>query len=129
MIGLDTNVVVRYLTKDDETQWQKAVDVINHSASCFICNVVLCEMVWVLQGKPYRYSQTEIMDTLELMLQSSKFEFENRSIIYQALSATKQGKADFADYLIGAVSHHHGAIHTVTFDRKLKTIKRFKVLD
>ena len=129
MIGLDTNVMVRYLTKDDETQWRKAVNVINQSESCFICNVVLCEMVWVLQGKPYRYSQAEIMKTLELMLQSPKFDFENRSIIYQALSATKQGKADFADYLIGAVNHHQGAIHTVTFDRKLKTIKRFQVLD
>ena len=129
MIGLDTNVVVRYLTRDDETQWRKAADLINQSESCFICNVVLCEMVWVLRGKPYRYSPAEIMETLELMLQSPKFEFENRSIIYQAISATKQGKADFADYLIGAVNHHHGAIHTVTFDRKLKTVKRFKVLD
>lgn len=61
-------------------------------------------------------------------------ELENRSIIYQAIiyqaiAAAKQGKADFADYLIGALNHHHGVIHTVTFDRKLKTVKRFKVLD
>ncbi|ELS05202.1 putative nucleic-acid-binding protein [Xenococcus sp. PCC 7305] len=129
MIGLDTNVVVRYLTRDDETQWQKAVDLINQSESCFLCNVVLCEIFWVLKGKPYRYSQTEIMETLELMLQSPKFDFENRSIAYQAIAATKQGKADFADYLIGTVNHHHGATHTVTFDRKLKNVKRFTVLD
>lgn len=44
-IGLDTNVVVRYLTKDDETQWQRAVEVIAQSETCFICNVVLCEIV------------------------------------------------------------------------------------
>ena len=129
MIGLDTNVVVRYLTRDDEAQWQKAVDIINQSESCFICNVVLCEIVWVLKGKPYKYPQAEIMQTLELILQSSKFEFENRSIVYQAINLTKQGKADFADYLIGAVNHDRGCRHTVTFDGKLTAVTRFEVLD
>ena len=63
------------------------------------------------------------------MLQSPKFEFENRSIIYQAIALTKKGTADFADYLIGTVNHENGCVRTVTFDRKLKTARRFKVLD
>ncbi len=129
MIGLDTNVVVRYLTRDDEAQWQKAVEVIDRSESCFICNVVLCEIVWVLRGKPYQYPKAEIMRTLELMLQSPKFEFENRANIYQAIALSKKGTADFADYLIGSANHQHGCINTVTFDRKLKTAKRFEVLE
>ena len=129
MIGLDTNIVVRYLTKDDEAQWQKAVETIERAESCFICNVVLCEIVWVLKGKPYKYSQTEIMQVFELLLQSPKFEFENKSTIYQAIAQTKKGTADFADYLIGTVNYEKGCIHTVTFDRKLKTAKKFKVLD
>lgn len=128
MIGLDTNVVVRYLTRDDEAQWQKAVAIINESESCFICNVVLCEVAWVLRGKPYKYPQAEIMQTLELMLQSSQFEFENRSLIYQAINLTKQGSADFADYFIGTLNHYYGCSNTVTFDRKLTTAKRFEVL-
>ncbi len=129
MIGLDTNVVVRYLTRDDEIQWQKAVEVISQSESCLICNVVLCEIFWVLKSKAYKYSQAEIIRTLELMLQSPKFKFENKSTIYQAIALSKKGTADFADYLIGSVNHHQGCIHTVTFDRKLKTVKRFEVLD
>ena len=129
MIGLDTNVVVRYLTRDDEAQWQKAVEIINQSESCFICNVVLCEIVWVLTGKPYKYSIAEILSTLELMLQSPKFEFENKSIVYQAINFTKQGKADFADYLIATVNHINKCDRTVTFDRKLRLAKRFEVLD
>jgi predicted nucleic-acid-binding protein len=129
VLGLDTNVIVRYLTRDNEEQWQKAVDIIAQSEFCFICNVVLCEMVWVLRGKPYKYSQAEIMKTLELMLQSPKFEFENKSVIYRAISLTKQGKADFADYLIGELNYQRGFLETVTFDRKLKTAKRFKVLE
>ncbi|WP_343217846.1 PIN domain-containing protein [Halotia branconii] len=50
MIGLDTNVLVRYLTKDNEQQWQQAVMVIQKNQPCFITNIVLCEMVWVLRG-------------------------------------------------------------------------------
>lgn len=129
MIGLDTNIVVRYLTKDDEVQWQKAVEEIEQSESCFICNVVLCEIVWVLKSKPYEYSLAEIMQVLELMLQSPKFKFENRSNIYQAIALSKKGSADFADYLIGTVNHENGCMHTVTFDRKLKPATKFKLLE
>lgn len=129
MIGLDTNVLVRYLTRDDEVQWKKAVQLINDSKSCFISNIVLCELVWVLRGKKYKYSQTEILQTLELILQSSKFEFTNRTVIYQAIKLNKLGKADFADYLIGAVNHNRECSKTVTFDRKLTGEKWYLVLE
>ncbi|MGK7951531.1 MAG: hypothetical protein AB4368_22780 [Xenococcaceae cyanobacterium] len=51
--------------------------------------MVLGEIVWVLRGKPYKYPKAEIIQTLELMLQSSKFVFENRTIIYQAIGLSK----------------------------------------
>ena len=129
MIGLDTNVLVRYLTKDDEAQWKQAVEIIDHAKSCFVSNIVLCEMVWVLKGKPYKYSQSEILKVIELLLQSSKLEFANRTVIYQALKLNRAGKADFADYLIGAVNHYQECELTVTFDRKLKGEKWYRVLN
>lgn len=129
VIGLDTNVLVRYLTKDDEVQWKRAVEIINNAESCFISNIVLCEMVWVLRGKPYKYPQSEILKIIELLLQSSKLEFVNRTVIYQALKLNKLGKADFADYLIGAVNHFHECSTTVTFAQKLKGDKWYQLLD
>ena len=129
MIGLDTNVLVRYLTRDDEAQWKQAVEIIGNAESCFISNIVLCELVWVLRGKPYKYSQSEILRIIELLLQSSKLEFANRTVIYQALKLNELGKADFADYLIGAVNHYHECTITVTFDQKLIGEKRFRVLN
>ena len=117
---------MRYLTKDDEVQWKKAVEVIEQSESCFICNVVLCEIVWVLKGKPYKYSQTKIMQVFELMLQSPKFRFENRSTIYQAIASMKKGTAD---YLIGTVNYQDGCMQTITFNCKLKPAKRFEILE
>ena len=95
MIGLDTNILVRYLTRDDEQQWQQAVTVIQHNQLCFISNIVLCELVWVLKSANYSFRKDEISNVLEDMLHSAAFEFENRSTIDQALQRYKQGKAVF----------------------------------
>ncbi|WP_017740666.1 PIN domain-containing protein [Scytonema hofmannii] len=128
MIGLDTNVLVRYLTKDDVNQWEQASQIVQENQPCFISNVVLSEVVWVLRGRPYQFGKDEIIATLEMILQSSGFEFENRSIVYQALQRTKQGRSDFSDYLIGAIAQQVSCTETVTFDRKLRGDKGFRCL-
>ncbi len=120
MVGLDTNVLVRYLTRDNESQWQQASEVIESGQLCFIANIVLCELVWVLRGNPYKFGREEILSALEMMLQSPAFQFENRSAVYQALQRAKQGRADFSDYLIGAIAQQAGCQETVSFDRKLQ---------
>lgn len=129
MIGVDTNLLVRYLTKDDEQQWQSATSILQSGETCFIPNIVLCELVWVLRGKPYQYPKADILSTLEAMLQTPVFEYENRPLVYQALQRTKQGKADFSDYLIGAICQQAGCEQTATFDRKLKTESGFYLID
>lgn len=63
------------------------------------------------------------------MLHSSAFEFESRSIVYQALQRYKQGRADFSDYLIGAIASLAGCTETVSFDGKLKKEKGFRCLE
>jgi len=126
VVGLDTNVLVRYLIRDDESQWQQASEVIESGQLCFVANIVLCELVWVLRGNPYKYGRKEIISALEMMLQSPAFEFENRSAVYQALQRAKQGRADFSDYLIGAIAQQAGCQETVTFDRKLKGDRGFR---
>lgn len=128
MIALDTNILVRYLTRDDELQWQKALEIIRENQPCFVSHIVLCELVWVLKSQAYKFSKAQIINTLEMMLQSSVFELENPSVIYQAIEQTKQGSADFSDYLIGAIAHGAGCIETVTFDRKLRGEAGFNCL-
>lgn len=126
VIGLDTNVLVRYVTGDDLLQWQLAAEVIEAEGQlCFLSNIVLCEFVWVLRGKPYQFTRQQISDTLETMFLSSTFEFEDRSAIYQALQRMKGGKADFSDYLIGTIAHQAGCSTTYSFDRKLIGQKGF----
>ena len=127
MIGIDTNVLVRYLIKDDENQWRAAVAVIESGEKCFLTNIVLCEVVWVLRGKPYKFSKVEILEVLETMLHSPTFEFENRTTVYQAITRAKNGRADFADYLIGAIATNSGCREIVTFDRKLQSVTNCRI--
>ncbi|MFB2835036.1 PIN domain-containing protein [Floridanema evergladense] len=129
MIGLDTNILVRYLTQDDEQQWQQAVTLIQQNQPCFIANIVLCELVWVLRGGNYGFSKDEIIHILEAMLHSAAFEFESRSIVDQALQIYKQVRADFSDYLIGVIARQAGCTETVSFDSKLKEEKGFRCLE
>ena len=106
MIGLDTNLLVRYVTQDDLEQWLLAAALIEAEGQlCFLSNIVLCELVWVLRGKPYQFTRPQISGVLEAMLATPVMEFENRSAVYQALQRMKLGKADFSDYLIGAIAH------------------------
>jgi predicted nucleic-acid-binding protein len=129
VIGLDTNILVRYLTKDDEKQWEQAAEIIEGGEQCFVANIVICELVWVLRSNTYQFSREEISNTIELMLQCSVFELENRSLVYQALQRFKQGSADFSDYLIGAIDQDSGCSSTVTFDRKLRSEKGFDLFE
>ncbi|MGA9377626.1 MAG: type II toxin-antitoxin system VapC family toxin [Phormidium sp.] len=129
MIGLDTNILVRYLTQDDEQQWQEAIALIKQNQPCFITNIVICELVWVLRGGNYGFNKDEIINTIEAMLHSSAFQFESRSTIYQALQRYKEGRADFSDYLIGAIASQAGCTETVSFDGKLKNEKGFRCLE
>ena len=128
MIGLDTNILIRYFTRDDEEQCQQATELIQASEKYFITNIVLCEMVWVLKGEPYKFSKGDILETIEAMLHSPTFEFENTSAVYQALQRTREGRADFSDYLIEAIARQAGCLQTASFDKKLRGEEGFRCL-
>lgn len=89
---------------------------------------MLCELVWVLRGEPYKFSKDEILNTLETMLHSQIFEFENRSAFYQTLQRTRHGSGDFSDYLIGAIARLYSFQKTITFNRKLRGEEGFRLL-
>jgi predicted nucleic-acid-binding protein len=129
VIGIDTNVLVRYFTQDDPKQYQQAAAVIQaNDQVCFLSNIVLCELVWVLK-RAYKSEKAEICKVLGLLMQTPKFELENQSAVYQALQRYQTGKADFSDYLIGVTAHGAGCTKTVTFDKKLLGEKGFQLLN
>lgn len=131
MKGLDTNVLVRFLVRDDEQQWQIADLYINQALQsnepCLINNIVLCEVVWVLRTS-YKLSREKLIDTLEKILRANIFVFENREAVEWAIGQMKSGKADFSDYLITRLNQLAGCQETASFDTKLSQLEGIKLL-
>ncbi len=119
MIGLDTSVVVRYLTHDDADQTTAAVRVMDSLSSDspgFLSLIVIAELVWVLEG-PYRFKKNEIEQVMETLLRSKELVIERAEIVSQALRKFSASRADFADCLIERCGHAAECKHTVTFDQ------------
>jgi predicted nucleic-acid-binding protein len=131
MIGLDTNVLVRYLTHDDPTQTAAAMKVINSlsfDTPGFLSLIVIAELVWVLTIS-YRYRKKEIERVLEGLLRTKELLIERKDIVSQASRAFNAGRADFADYLIERCAHAAECQYTVTFDQKAATVAGMRLLD
>ena len=121
MIGLDTNVLVRYLVGDDAKQSAVAREVmagLSQDNPGYLTSVVLAELSWVL-ARAYKEPRARIADSIEGLLRSNDLTIENRDASFRALALYRAGKSvDFADALIAMVSALAGANETVTFDRK-----------
>lgn len=122
MIALDTNILVRFLVEDDPTQTERArktlQTAVESDVPCYISDVVLCEIVWVLETS-YEFKKAEIVEVLGKLLQATHLAFSARDQLYRALEAYGAGRGDFADYLIREHARGAGCQAVVTFERKL----------
>lgn len=121
MIGLDTNVLLRYIVRDDASQARAASRLIEGRCSKdtpgHVSHVVLAEVAWVL-GRGYGYAKAEVVKVLAAILSSAELKVQDAALAWAALRAFQGGQADFADYLIGAVNASCGCEKTFTFDKR-----------
>lgn len=127
MIGLDSNVLLRYLLRDEPTQAARAARELERDERFLIGSAVLCEVVWVLETG-YGSSRGEIAATLEKILATAQFEIEDKDLARAALDDFRGSSADFSDCLIGRRNRAAGAAETVTFDRSLRGLAGFRLL-
>ena len=129
MIGLDTNVVVRYLAQDDPVQSPKATELIERRLRAenpgFVSIVAMAETAWVLE-RIYGLRGEELAVAIERMLQVDVLVLESEQEVFAAMIAVKQGLGSFADALIGALGAKVGCSHTVTFDQQALRIAAFR---
>lgn len=130
MIGLDTNILVRYLTQDDPIQSPKATEIIERRLTetkpGFVSVVAMVEIVWVLD-RAYGFSAQDIADAIEHMLQVEVLVVEKEQEVFEAMVALKQGRGSFADAMISKLGASSGCVHTVTFDKKAVRLPGFKL--
>ena len=120
MIGLDTNVLVRYIMQDDPGQSSRAtaiVESLQGVGSAYITLVSMVELVWVLTVS-FELTRAQVSQALDGILRTKQFKIENADQVIRALRVFKLGKSDFADCLIERSANSAGCDKTVTFDVK-----------
>jgi len=131
MTGLDTNVLVRYLTQDDPIQSKKAGEIIERrlteSQPGFVSLVTMVETVWVL-SRVYDLSNHEIARAIEAMLQADTLVIQNEQEVFTAAAALRAGHGSFANALVGSLGAWAGCASTLTFDRKAARLDGFELI-
>jgi len=119
MIGLDTNVLVRYIMQDDAKQSAlatKLIEGLSEDAPGFITLVSVIELTWVLESA-FALNRSQIVEVFQRIMSVDVFKLDRVGVIASALRSYGNGKADFADCLIERLSAQAGCDRTMTFDR------------
>lgn len=132
MIALDTNVIVRFLVRDDEKQarvvYRRFKQAESDKEPLFVPLVVVLESIWVLQSA-YEKSCDEMLDAIEDLLRMPIFEFEKSDVLQRVLVDGRSHEIDLADLLIAYSAQSSGCSGVITFDRKAATMPFYRLLN
>lgn len=128
MLGIDTNILVRFLVRDDESQFDKARRLIRREIVAgrrvFVSQLVLLETEWVLRSR-YGLRKIEIIEVVSGLLDANDVQFEDEPAIEESLFVWRDRSVGFADCLIGAQNKRLGCSATATFDVKASRLPGF----
>ena len=130
MVGLDTNVLVRFLVQDDPEQAKLALDLVSgltEAAPGFVCREVLVELVCVLE-RAYGLGRTDIAQALDGLLEARELVIEAADRVALAADRYRKGGAGFADQMIALAGQGSGCRETVSFERKAAGIAGMRLL-
>ena len=100
MIAVDTNVLLRYILRDDEAQAERAYRLIHGKATVLVTDVVLAETVWTLMGRKYRAGKSDVISVIEALLNEPGIRFEDDQVIWRALQSYRDTDAGLSDALV-----------------------------
>ena len=128
MLGVDTNVLVRFLVRDDPQQFERARRLIKREVgggeTVLISLLVLLETEWVLRSR-YGLAKAEIAAALSALLDAAELQFEDEPSVEEAVFTWKDSATEFADCLISARRRARGCRATATFDARASKLSGF----
>lgn len=131
MIALDTNVLVRLLTRDDETQARRAKEVFDacgdEPGALYVADVVLAELSWTL-ARSYGLARVDIARCVRALLDNATLALESPAAVREALARYESGSADFPDCLIVAKAAAAGCGRVLSFDRRMAKLPGVGIL-
>jgi predicted nucleic-acid-binding protein len=131
MVGLDANVLLRFLAQDDPVQSPIATEYIltrcTETEPGFISLVALAETVWVLESV-FGLPVSEVADSVDLLLAADTLFIQNQQEVSDAAVVFRSGRGDFADALIGSLGQWAACITTMTFDKRASRLSGLTLL-
>jgi predicted nucleic-acid-binding protein len=131
LIALDTNVLVRLLTRDEAKQAEKVRLLFEAYADAndefFVSDVVLAELAWTLE-RAYGFNRSDIGETFGALSENASLGFESRDVLRVARAIFESANVGFADCLIAARAQFKGCSSLVTFDKAMRAISLVKIL-
>lgn len=131
MKALDTNILVRLLVKDNETQAKKVLKRFKKAEkkkeTLLVPLLVVLELIWVLESV-YHCSREEIIAAIENLAMLPIIKFENPDIIHSLILTGKKSKQDLSDILIGHTAKLNGCENTLTLDKNASKSELFEFL-
>lgn len=131
MKAIDTNILVRFLTGDDDLQANKVYSIFKKAESekieLFVPLLVVLEMIWVLESV-YEISRAEILDAIGDLLLMPIFKFDQQPTIQQLIQSAKGNKYDLSDLLIAHSAKINGCEAVLTFDKKASKFNLFELV-
>ncbi len=129
MKALDTNILIRFLVRDDEKQAQAVYRLFKNTETrrdtLFVPLLVVLETIWVLEAV-YDVGREDILDAFETLLLMPLFVFEDQQAIRAFIASAKDAKADLSDLLIAASASFSGCDSILTFDKTASKIPLFE---
>lgn len=130
MIGLDANVIVRYLAQDHPEQSARASELIDGLTAAkpgFVSLVAMVETYWVLRSA-YGESRARCAELIDGLLDARELRVGSDAIVRAASAACRDDGADFADAVIAELGRVAGCEHTMTFDRRAARGRHMRLL-
>jgi predicted nucleic-acid-binding protein len=119
MIGLDTNVLVRYITQDDKRQAALAnslIESLDDASPGFVTLVTVVELSWVLESA-YNFTRQQFAEVMQTLMTVDTIKLDRAAVVARAVRVYAGSKADFSDCLIERLSASAGCEQTMTFDK------------
>ncbi len=130
MLGADTNVLVRFVTRDDPSQSPQSLRLVTRARNqpIRICLVAMVELVWVL-NKVKRWPAREVFEACRRLLEAADFDVEDRNIVAAALDDAQAAGCDLAHAVIALMNERAGCEATATFDEDAQRLDRMVAVD
>jgi predicted nucleic-acid-binding protein len=131
VIGIDTNILVRFLVRDDTKQANKVYRIFknaeDNNSAMFVSTLVVLELLWVLESV-YKVDRLDILDSISQMMLMPALQFENKGVIQSFIPAARTSTFDLSDLLIAHTAKNDGCELVLTFDKKASKYEYFELI-